>query len=84
MARALWPPNASSFLIDTILRGLPIPKLYMRQHLELRRSRTVREVVDGQQRVRAVLKFCADELRLNQSHGPYGGKLYSHSGTPLP
>lgn len=62
--RRVWPPKAKAFLIDTILRGLPIPKLYMRQHLDLRSSKTVHEVVDGQQRLRAVLDFRSDKIRL--------------------
>ena len=27
--RRVWPPKARSYLIDTILHGFPIPKLYM-------------------------------------------------------
>ena len=38
--RRVWPTKAKAFLIDTILRGLPIPKLYMRQHLDVKTSKT--------------------------------------------
>src|SRR5438105_4262064 len=74
--RRIWPPKARSFLIDTIVRGLPIPKLYMRQQLQLSSRRTIHEVVDGQQRVGAILDFLAGNLRLNRAHGPYGGSLF--------
>jgi len=62
--RTVWPPKARSFLVDTIIRGLPIPKLYMRQHLDLETSGTIHEVVDGQQRIAAVLDFHDDKIRM--------------------
>ncbi len=56
--RPLWPPGAKSFLIDTIIRGLPIPIIFLReQKTDLTRLEHKREVVDGQQRIRTVLSF---------------------------
>ena len=75
--RRIWPTKAKAFLIDTILRGLPIPKLYMRQQLDLRSSKTIHEIVDGQQRLRSVLEFHADELRLSKEHDEYPSKTFS-------
>lgn len=75
--RRIWSPKARSFLIDTILRGLPIPKLYMRQQLKLPQRRTIHEVVDGQQRIAAVIDFAAGDLRLSRVHPPYGGCVFS-------
>jgi hypothetical protein len=62
--RKVWPPKARAFLIDTVIRGLPIPKLYMRQHLDLKTTKTVHEVVDGQQRISAVLDFHSNRISL--------------------
>src|SRR5271170_660004 len=62
--RRVWPPKARAFLIDTIMRGMPIPKLYMRQHLETKTSTTIHEIVDGQQRLRSVLDFHNDLFTL--------------------
>jgi len=45
----IWNDKARSYLIDTILRGKPIPKIYMRQLLDVKSRKTTREVVDGQQ-----------------------------------
>ena len=45
--RPIWSKNARSYLIDTILRGLPVPKLYIRQKIDLDTRRSIREVVDG-------------------------------------
>lgn len=73
--RRVWPTKAKAFLIDTILRGLPIPKLYMRQHLDVKTSKTIHEVVDGQQRLSAVLEFRADKLRLPEDDESDFGRM---------
>lgn len=74
--RRVWPLKARAFLIDTIVRGLPIPKIYMRQHLDMRTSKTVHEVVDGQQRLAAVLEFRAGQLRLPADDSEHADKTY--------
>lgn len=66
--RPSWTPKARSYLIDTILRKLPVPKLFLRETTDLRNKRTVREVVDGQQRLRAVLDFIEGELTVLKNH----------------
>lgn len=66
--RAVWTEKARSFLIDTILRGLPVPKLFIRQKIDLDRSLTIREVVDGQQRLRAVFDFLEGNLKVLAMH----------------
>jgi hypothetical protein len=47
--RAVWTDDGRSYLIDTILRGLPMPKVYMRTELDVVSQSVVREIVDGQQ-----------------------------------
>ncbi len=64
--------------MDTILRGKPIPKLYMRQDVNPTTRRTVREVVDGQQRLQTVLSFIKDGFKISKAHHEiYGGKYFS-------
>lgn len=46
--RDVWSDKARSYLIDTIMRGKPIPKVYMRQDINPTTRRTRREIVDGQ------------------------------------
>jgi hypothetical protein len=52
----VWTDVQKAFLIDTILHGLPIPELYM-QDLGDESGAESHIVVDGQQRIRAVLDF---------------------------
>ncbi len=76
--RAVWNPKARSYLLDTIIRGKPIPKIYMRQRLEAQTKTIIREVVDGQQRLRSVLSFLKDEFPVDRAHSEdYGGLKYS-------
>lgn len=64
--RSVWSQNAKSYLIDTILRNKPIPKILISQKLE--GSRTVRVIVDGQQRLRAILEFIEGNFRISKAH----------------
>src|SRR5438067_13806536 len=43
--RDVWSDKARSYLIDTIVRGKPIPKIYMRQDVNPKTRRTKREIV---------------------------------------
>ncbi|MGB6483697.1 MAG: DUF262 domain-containing protein [Candidatus Acidiferrales bacterium] len=56
--RSVWRPGAKSYLLDTIVKGYPIPIIFLReQKTDLTTLQHKREVVDGQQRIRTVLSF---------------------------
>ena len=55
--RRVWNLRAKSYLIDTIVRGMPIPQIFIRQVVHPSARRTVREVVDGQQRLSSIVDF---------------------------
>jgi hypothetical protein len=63
----VWPPPARSFLIETIMLGYPMPKLYLYQVTDIRSRTTRKEIVDGQQRSRAIFDFYAGTLRLSRT-----------------
>lgn len=76
--RDVWSDKARSYLMDTIIRGKPIPKIYMRQDTNPTSRRTTREIVDGQQRLRTVLNFIKDGFKISKTHNAeYGGKFFS-------
>lgn len=76
--RSVWNPKARSYLIDTIIRGKPIPKIYMRQEVNPKTRRVKREIVDGQQRLRTVLDFLEDGFHILKTHTENdGGKCFS-------
>jgi Protein of unknown function DUF262 len=76
--REVWSPKAQSYLIDTIIKDLPIPLIFIRQSIDANDKKSVREVVDGQQRIRAILKYIEDTFILSRTHNKeLGGKRFS-------
>jgi len=63
----VWPINAKSFLIETILLEYPVPKLSVHQNLDVKSRKTVKQIVDGQQRSTAILEFYQNKLRLSKT-----------------
>lgn len=68
--RQLWPPIAKAYLIDTVIRGIPMPKIYLRDFRDPAQRTVVLEVVDGQQRISALLDFVDNQFRLNAKLSP--------------
>lgn len=75
----VWNERAKAYLIDTIVRGLPIPPIFMRQQVDVNTKTTHREIIDGQQRVRAIIEFVvAESFAIRKNHNKQlGGKKYS-------
>ena len=71
--RAVWTDKAKSFLMDTILRGKPIPKIFIRQKINVSTKTSIREVVDGQQRLRTILSFIKDGFCVSKRQNPDNG-----------
>ena len=81
--RRVWSNKAKSYLIDTILRGLPMPPIYMRQHIDQKTRKTVREVIDGQQRLATTLDFLKDGFKVSKVHNETFGNLYFSELPPI-
>jgi len=76
--RRVWSEKAKSYLIDTILRGLPIPPVFIREKIDIDTSKSIREVIDGQQRLRAILDFLSDGFKVLKIHNEeFGGRYFS-------
>jgi len=85
----IWSIGQKCFLIDSIISGCPLPQVFLNIKGEgsgINRQ-TIYEVVDGQQRLRAILEFLKDEWPLiattaksypvSESYKPHIGKKYS-------
>lgn len=73
----VWNQSAKSYLIDSILRGMPIPPIFLTQKIDLETKKTIREVIDGQQRLTAIFEFKNNEITIQKSHNhEYGGLTY--------
>lgn len=73
---SVWSTQARSYLIDSILRGYPIPKLLIRTSVDRDSRRTIRDVVDGQQRLRTIIDFSEGKLILGAKAGEFQGLRY--------
>ncbi|WP_226617755.1 DUF262 domain-containing protein [Cytobacillus firmus] len=74
--KEVWSDAARIMLIDTILKDIPMPKIIIDSSIVDRR--TYRKVIDGQQRIKAILSFLQDEFTLNSPYeGPYLNNKFS-------
>lgn len=76
---AVWSDAARIMLMDTILRNMPMPKVFLAA--ELKDGDTHRVVIDGQQRIRAILDFLEDKFALQP---PYQGEFEGRCFSELP
>lgn len=65
----VWSLSQKRLLIDTILRGYDIPKMYWRK---VGKNPDRYEVVDGQQRLRAICEFMNGDFGLSKDADPIG------------
>ena len=76
--RRVWKLKAQSYLIDTILKKMPIPPVYIRYIIDPAKGLIKREVVDGQQRIGTIFDYMQGKVQLLKTHNPtYAGKVYS-------
>ena len=74
--RKVWTTRGKSYLIDSILRGMPIPQVFIREKIDPELRRTIREVVDGQQRLTAILQFIEGAIYVMKSHSLSRRQIY--------
>lgn len=65
----VWVTRQKSFLIDSVLSGFPIPELYMQEVVESG-GYSKHILVDGQQRIRAVLEFLEGRFSIDSKDSP--------------
>ena len=82
---AIWPRPAKAYLVDTVLAGRPIPLLFFARYINAQTGRTEYEVIDGQQRLRAIFEFIDNKFRLTESDesSEWHGKRWSELDTNL-
>ena len=64
--REVWSTPKKSYLIDTILKQMPVPPIFLRVAQAETKNKIVREVIDGQQRISAVLGFMEGKFSLSK------------------
>ena len=79
----VWNEAKKQLLMDSVLRGYDVPKFYLRPSPD---PIFEHEVVDGQQRLRAIWEFCKDGFVLGADSGdiPDLGDLSGQKHSELP
>ena len=89
--RPVWKKGAKSYLIDTIVRGISMPIVFLRDlPSDLQTLQAKRDVVDGQQRLRTVFSYVdpgllsnynadRDDFRIDPAHNEELGEKRSLS-----
>lgn len=60
----VWSDDKKSFLIDSILKNYPVPAIFLRPCVDNETGKTVYDVVDGKQRLEAIIAFIQNEIPL--------------------
>lgn len=77
--REVWGDVAKVMLIDSVLNGIPMPKIFVSSLIK--EGRTYRTVIDGQQRITTILSFLSDGFALT---APYEGAFLGKKFSELP
>ena len=68
--RSVWSAPQKAYLINTIHENKPVPSIYIRHTVDLENETSIKEVVDGQQRVRCVLEYKAGKFAARHPNHP--------------
>jgi len=53
--RSVWKRSQKAYLINTLFEQKLVPSCYIRHYLDVEKEKRIKEVVDGQQRIGAIL-----------------------------
>ncbi len=84
--KSVWSVKKQQSLFDSLFRRYYIPRLVVRE-VRLSEDRTVREIIDGQQRINAIQNFFDNKFKLPASledvHPDLPNKFFSELSTEL-
>lgn len=73
---SVWTIKDRRLLIDTILRDLPLPSLFLWQHKD--GNKVVYDVIDGKQRIESLLEFTKSRMPLKVKFLPENDPDWKH------
>lgn len=75
--REVWKNPQKAYLINTFFVKKPVPTIYFRHSIDVDKGKSLMEVVDGQQRCKAVLSYLNDEFAARHPNYPRAVKYSS-------
>jgi hypothetical protein len=63
--QSVWNDEKQSFFIDSILKNFPIPPIFLHQHIDEASGKTTYDVIDGKQRLLALIRFIKNEIPIS-------------------
>jgi hypothetical protein len=59
--KSVWSVEQQSLLIDSIIKNIPIPPIFLRESID-KKGKTTFEVIDGKQRLTSIFRFIDNEI----------------------
>ncbi|MFT6907946.1 MAG: hypothetical protein ACJAS1_004634 [Oleiphilaceae bacterium] len=59
---SIWSPDKQSFLIDSILKNIPIPPIFLHMIIDDETGKTSFAVIDGKQRLTSIIAFIEGKI----------------------
>lgn len=63
--KSIWTDEKKSFLINSIAKNFPIPPIFLHQKIDDTTGKTKYDVIDGKQRLTAILEFLNNEIPIS-------------------
>ena len=77
--RSVWTRPQKSYLINTLHENKPIPTIYIRHSVDIESEKSIKEVVDGQQRIRSIIEYKNNAFPAN--HPKHNRPVFYHELT---
>jgi len=59
--REVWKPPQKAYLVNTLFEAKPVPTIYVRHSIDIEKGKSIQEIVDGQQRCKAIIEYVEDD-----------------------
>ena len=60
--RSVWTRPQKAYLINSLFEQMPIPSCYIRHYLDVDKEKSIKEIVDGQQRIRTIIEYAGGDF----------------------
>lgn len=67
----IWKLKDEQLLIDSIIKGMPIPKFYLTEEYDAKKGASIHYAVDGQQRLKAIHRFLNNKFPVQLGEKEY-------------